>query len=69
MGLALKICLLLVPLMGLNISVNASHKKLATFVSDEEQNMMGKRQAEVIVDGILGRGIKPAPVIFHNNLS
>jgi NAD(P)H-hydrate repair Nnr-like enzyme with NAD(P)H-hydrate epimerase domain len=55
--------------MGLNISVNASHQKLATFVSDEEQNMMGKRQAEVIVDGILGRGIKPAPVIFHNNLS
>lgn len=65
MGLALKICLLFISVMG----INRSHKKLAKFVSDEELNMMGKRQAEVIVDGILGRGIKPAPVIFHNNLS
>jgi MscS family membrane protein len=33
-------------------------------MTQEEAFMMGKRQAEVIVDGTLGRGIKPDPVTF-----
>tara|TARA_R110001599_G_scaffold162217_1_gene350947 strand:- start:30516 stop:31883 length:1368 start_codon:yes stop_codon:yes gene_type:complete len=33
-------------------------------MTQDEAFMMGKRQAEVIVDGTLGRGIKPGPVTF-----
>ena len=33
-------------------------------MTQEEAFMMGKRQAEVIVDSTLGRGIKPDPVTF-----
>lgn len=68
MRLALKKSLLLILVMSIKRCISTTHKKRATFLSDEE-NMKDKWQAEIIVDDILGRGILPAPVIFHNNLS
>lgn len=58
------VCVICLLLMSVMASIHVLTKRWLHLFHTKKQILMVKRQAEVIVDGTLGRGIKPEPVTF-----